>query len=304
MSSYLRNLVARTIGSAGVVRPSLAPRFLAGRGERDDAGLHAAEPSGYTRHARPGEPPDSATTRGAENRPTAGSEAGASTTGEANARASRSSALAPSNDRSHRSREPNGPEAPPPEGPARDGVRAEATAKPSPSSRSRASTSAPPPANADAAVQEAHAVRAAQTDAARTFGELRPGLDHPSSGSFEESETGSDAQAGVDPRAARAGAFSGRERHAIDVRARSAFDAANSRRHAEPAGKRAAERERTAPEPQPARDETIINVTIGRIEVRTPEAPRAKTPLKDARPAAAPSTELEAYLRGRNGARR
>jgi hypothetical protein len=74
-----------------------------------------------------------------------------------------------------------------------------------------------------------------------------------------------------------------------------------SRRRVHAGSVHKADQESSESESGSARDETVINVTIGRIEVRAPAAaPRAKTSLDDQRKAASPRSQLEEYLSSRN----
>ncbi|HLY02202.1 MAG TPA: hypothetical protein VKR56_06850 [Candidatus Cybelea sp.] len=75
-------------------------------------------------------------------------------------------------------------------------------------------------------------------------------------------------------------------------------------REAEVVGsRRTPDRSRFDPEPEP--EATVVNVTIGRIEVRSPaDPPPARTFRREAAAAPQPRDTLDAYLRARSGSKR
>jgi hypothetical protein len=109
---------------------------------------------------------------------------------------------------------------------------------------------------------------------------------------------------GTTPAAAEANRMAPRE--VLDEIAESRFGPglaghiASRRRVQQTARLRGAEPELEEPEPTFARDEPVINVSIGHIEVRVPAAPQLKMSPRDPRTVPSPSFELDAYLRARN----
>ena len=335
MSTYLRNLVARTIGAANVVQPNLGARFLPGRGNADAS--RALTATSDRNLVRPRVRPDFPPSRGEGRSPR-----DPSLTSVPHTPACKSSKLAVGvNERSDltlargeigdREAVQTSPIIAPvtsqigsitllesaerkglsPIRTTTEAMLEYAATKPaiaSDNTRERVE----PILSADAvSVDEALAAqpidgearRKSRTADARLSSSRREQVDHMEGASLDE---------GIDPGPfpRKVEALRARAREALDDAAEPQFgpilasDFVGRRQVQELTRLRDAEREPNPAEPAFVGDATVINVTIGRIEVRAAAAPQTKTPSKDARTSFSPSSQLDVYLRDRNAPRR
>jgi hypothetical protein len=334
MSTYLRHLVARTIGAAHVVRPYLAPRFAtvlgqagegvefdaasnvtksgtASRGDEAGASARGFAERAVTTQGRTRESGEAAEPRAliaaeliskrglvADEREFYAGDASVPQTGSARSAGSR---VAPASDDDH-ARESSTPRSlvEPAIREARfdeDRVRFS-----EPGSIERSSSGAQP---RDFKAPE-DTPRARRPENARIAApEAQPGDDplEPSVAAFKVpdafakgSRTAAFSQGAATGEVARdASALQGEAGLAGQIAGRRAQD--TSRRRGDP-------REFDAREAQVARDETVINVSIGRIDVRGPAAPAPKIAPRDPKGVYAPNAQLDAYLSARDAARR
>ncbi|MGP6190404.1 MAG: hypothetical protein ACLPSH_10070 [Vulcanimicrobiaceae bacterium] len=292
MSAYLRNLVARTLGAADVVRPRLTPLFLGSGGkagvENDSAitHLHASHAS----EARP----ELRTQRRDDRR----EQRPAALTAHDAPRELRHNALDV----------PDGKVSSPAPRDSHDDAKRAARNVPNEAAAGGNACADDAVAHADResvreirleARDNRHASPRGEATAAQSPASSlapAPAHDH-SSPATAERRLVDDTVVGPLPTLKRNGSV--RDPASVHDVPRRAEPSANTQPAYFAPRTRAAQRETSSAEGAARGEETVINVTIGRIEVRAPAA-TPKPPAGGSQPAPAPRAELDAYLRSRS----
>ena len=315
MSSFLHDLVARTIGVANVVRPRLVPRFLAATepspDAHDDVRTHdtrdrSNSPPGGSADVSPPTPvlthaKAQSNEKGTEGRRAARSIDGADDRASPHRRSSKRAlgianadeTLASNADSAASFKALSGEAVGPPQR-LRERKRSDALF----ASRDELNAHEPN-ANADRGDAEPHSTH----DAAHTGESHVAATRAPNARRLVDSErTDVDDRARID----RVGSPPiANELVGRNAGARTSLADRNDPSRPVPRSRRdSALGAAATPEKALERNETVVHVTIGRIEVRSPEAPPPRTPSREQRPAVSPREELDVYLRSRAGPRK
>jgi hypothetical protein len=309
VSSYLRDLVARTIGAANVLAPRLGPAILAGYGEVADSAAPAfasGPAAGVPAAAQADVRAPSATREAGAPPPPPLPESDPQGSGIASSR----KALFPSRDSSFDSPETvDSPEAIDsshsprlPRSPLEGDAVSVCLPRRDESGGTRDGSSGTPADDASRpSSKAARREERAAGDASRVFESEDLRRPSRSTGELTDETYGRNRRA-ASPAGDVSAAARSRPEDASTSPATGA--ATGSAAPHSPARTYAARREAAKPQGERDGNDTVVNVTIGRIEVRAPAEPGARALPGGARPAASPRSELDAYLRGRSEARR